>query len=537
MSNNTDKKNKELENRIKNAALAGASNEVVQRHGSAIKEHLIAYSGIDSENVNPATGSPTVLKKSLKSIQAQKTNEEHAFSISRQKAGWAAEVKDTAETNSERILEGDKTRKIRHDDLPNTPANHQLYDHVEIDSTGKVIMGSGSQMKFIGASAKDPNGINNAKNALKELYKNNKFQKYIDNNVIIEVPKDEYAQMIDAASAEIDLLKRQLERVQAEGKSDAAERIEKQINNLKTLKKNLKPSKLTRKQSLEAVESPKLSTAKSVGKIAHAAGVEQAKIGGAISGAISLIKNTVAYARGEKTAEEAALDVVTDGGAGAAISYATAFSGSIIKGAMQNSSSSFTRALSKTNLPTRLVTTTTNVGKTMSSYIKGEIDGAECIEKLGQDGFAEIGSAMLGTMGASLGRGSSKMMMLVGGLAGSALGYAAAVAVYQEVSSAMKDAKIAREERIRIENECIEVERMLIEYRQEMNNSVNKYFVEHIEAFNEGFMAMDSAIQNNDINGFISGNNKMQKLLGHPIQFETKEDFDAMILSEDPFVI
>lgn len=38
------------ENEIMHAAIAGASAEKVQRYGSAVKEHIVAYSGIDNEN-------------------------------------------------------------------------------------------------------------------------------------------------------------------------------------------------------------------------------------------------------------------------------------------------------------------------------------------------------------------------------------------------------------------------------------------------------------------------------------------------------
>lgn len=42
------------------------------------------------------------------------------------------------------------------------------------------------------------------------------------------------------------------------------------------------------------------------------------------------------------------------------------------------------------------------------------------------------------------------------GMAGSTLGYAAAVAVYEELSTALHDYELAKEERIRVERECAE---------------------------------------------------------------------------------
>lgn len=47
-----EKRNNEQQEKsenIKNAAIAGAETEIVQRYGSAIKEHSVAYSGVDNE--------------------------------------------------------------------------------------------------------------------------------------------------------------------------------------------------------------------------------------------------------------------------------------------------------------------------------------------------------------------------------------------------------------------------------------------------------------------------------------------------------
>ena len=101
LAQNSSKKDKQDD--FLRAGIAGASYETVQRYGSALKEHLVGFSGADNE-----TG--TRLQKSMKSIQAQGTNDEYAFSIRQQKAGWAAEVKDTATSNAENIIAGKNSR-------------------------------------------------------------------------------------------------------------------------------------------------------------------------------------------------------------------------------------------------------------------------------------------------------------------------------------------------------------------------------------------------------------------------------------------
>lgn len=66
-----------------------------------------------------------------------------------------------------------------------------MYDTVEIDANGNVIDGSGTQMKFVGASQSDPTGEGDAARALSKL-QSKKFEKYLDADAKIKVPSDQY---------------------------------------------------------------------------------------------------------------------------------------------------------------------------------------------------------------------------------------------------------------------------------------------------------------------------------------------------------
>lgn len=506
-------KEKDKQDDLLRAGIAGASFEKVQRYGSAAKEYFVAYSGTDNEN-------GIQLQKSLKSIQQQGTNDEFAFSIRQQKAGWAAEVKDTADTNAENIIAGNGKRKIRHDDLSNTPANHPLFDHVEVDSEGNIIAGSGSQMKFIGASAKDPTGAGNAERALKKLQSKD-FQKYIDNDVKIEVPKDEYQQMIDKATEEIDKLQKQLEKARTNGNSDAAAQIEKKIENLNKLKKNLRPSKLTRKQSLEAVDNPQLSTFKSVVNVSHKAGIKTAETAAVIGGSVSLVRNIVGMCKGEIEVNEAAKNVVKDTAESAAVGYGTGFAGTAIKGAMQNSASEYTRALAKTNVAGTIVAVTVSASKTLTKYFKGEIDGTECLENLGEQGTGMIASSMFSVIGQTV-----IPIPIVGGLIGGMVGYALSSATYGILMNSLKEAKLAHEERIAIEKACEEHIKMIREYRAQMNEIIAEYLSDKMEIFNESFGGIKEALDIGDVDLLIESANQITDALGGNKPFETMDDFE-----------
>ena len=493
-----EEKRKRFKEGLERSAIEGAAAETVQRFGSANKEFFVGYSGIDNE-------SGTKLKKGLKEISKYNVDPNNPDSSIKQQAGFAAEIKATSRKNAKRIIDKDTTRAYRTDDMGSV--NDPLYDIVDVDANGNVIVGSESQMKFVGASPEK----------LLDALAGKKYQKYLDANAILDIADDDYDALMGIngnkgiIDQKIEALQKQLEKAKENGNNELATKKKIEIEKYKKIKEKIRKAGLTRKEAIEARKNPVLSTAKDIVKTSHQAGLEQAKYGACISGSISIVKNVVACAKGEKDPAEAAKSVVIDTGKGAATSYATAFVGSTIKGAMQNSSSAGIRELANTNLATGLVTTTITVGKTMKRYLSGEIDGAECVEELGEKGVGEIGSAMFASIGIAVVPSSAPALLsVIGGIAGATLGYTAAVAVYQELATSLKDAKLARENRIVVEAECEEAIKLIRQYRLEMKEMVAKYLSDNITVFNDGFAMMDRAIIENDVNGFIDKNKLME---------------------------
>lgn len=92
------KKNKSS---IELAAQAGAASEVVDRYGSAVKEHHVAYSGVDNESGRKLT-------RGLKKTAQSKVNSEYREQNIKQQAGFAAEDKYTARQNADKIIKKKK---------------------------------------------------------------------------------------------------------------------------------------------------------------------------------------------------------------------------------------------------------------------------------------------------------------------------------------------------------------------------------------------------------------------------------------------
>lgn len=516
----TSKDEKKRQRTAENVGIAGSSAEVVQRHGSAVKEHLVAYMGEDRE-----TGQQ--LKKSLKSISQEKISSEQPYQSVKAQAGYAAEVKTVARENAENIISGDKTRVSRTDDMPKDlkaadgqsvgGVNNQLYDLVSVGEDGSYIEGSARQLKYVGKDAGEC--------CDKLLQK--KFDKYRDADASIEIPKDFYDEVKSELDGRIAKLENQIRKNEEAGRTELAQKQRQQLDQMKKTRDNLKKGKLTSEEAIEARLHPKLSTAKDIAKISHRAGLEAAKTGAAVGGGMSFIRNSVAVLKGDETPGDAALAVAGDTVSAAGLSYATGFIGSAIKGGLQNAKSSYFRALSKTALPAMIATTVLETGKTFCRFIDGEIDGVECLNELGEKGSGIVAS----TAGAAIGQALIPLP-IVGGLIGSMCGYAISSMYYNTLTSALNEAKMAHEERLRIEAECKEAIAAIQEYRFEIELAVRNYFTNHIRAFNSAFAQMQEAFHTSNVDLLIEGANSITERLGREVLFHTADEFDALMASE-----
>lgn len=515
-----DKKEKERKEGLLNAGIAGAAYETVQRYGAAAKQHYVAYSGVDNE-----TGKTLV--KGLKQIAEETINPEYEFQNIHQQAGFSAEVKDVARSNAESIIKGETTRKIRTDDLGRV--NDPLYDTVSIDANGNIIDGSGAQMKFLGASEKDPTGSGDAARALDKL-QSKKFEKYLDHDVKIDVPADQYDKMIQETNAKIEGLSRQLESQKNAGNTVQVQKIQEKIAKLEKIKKNLRKSTVSKVEAIFARLHPEASTAADIAKISHRAGVQTAETGAIIGGSVSMVKNLVAVCKGETEPGDAVLNVAKDTASTAAVGYGTGFAGSAIKGAMQNSKLPYLQTLSKTNVAGTIVAASVSATKTLTRYFKGEIDGVECLENLGEQGTGMVSSAMFSVIGQM-----AIPIPVVGGMIGGMVGYALSSATYGILTKSLKEEKLAHEERIQIEKACEEHIKMIREYRAEIEKIISNYLSESMDIFRDSFSGIKNALEIGDVDWFIESANTITESFGGEASFSSMEEFNSKMLMGSTF--
>ncbi len=361
-------------------ATTTVASPIVQRYGAAIKEHLVAYDGVDPER-------GTVASRSLRSVSQSNVNPNDSERNIRQQAGFSAEIKSTARANAERIINGeDDVRTTRTDDMSNQSdgkggtiggTNDQLYDVAEVDGNGVYIEGTGRQLKFVG---------NNAESCTRSLLQKD-YDKYREHGVALEVPSDFYEKVKAKLEERAQKLRTQIEAAERKGDTNLALKHKEQLERVEKTK--LRQSNVSSKEALKARINAGSSTAKDIAHYAHSAGLEAAEKGAIIGGGISIIRNVVLLKNGDIEAKVAVKNIAIDTTKAAAGGYFVGAAGATLKGLMLKSSSNAIRELSKTQFPSASVGLVYGITKSaLTNFIKyknGELSKKEMAKAFTKD--------------------------------------------------------------------------------------------------------------------------------------------------------
>jgi len=506
---------------IRNVATSSGAAETVGRYGSAAAEFVKAYRGIDNE-----TG--VQLAKGLKGISKYRVctkSEKLAASNIKQQAGFSAEVHMAAHKNAEQIISGKNERVIRSDDHKTFGKNHTVYDHVEVDAWGVPVPGSGSQMKFVG----DVDGL------LKNIAqgsgggKNDK-SRYL--GAKLDLPSEQVAYAKMRCETKAAKLRQQAKALEDRGKPDLAAQKRAQAANYDTLKGDIRDSGMTTDQAIFLRKHPELATAINIAGASHRAGVQGAKIGALFGGAISVVTSMIAVHQGDKALKEAILDTVADTGKAALAGYGTAFVGTALKGTMQQSASATTRALSRTSLPSLAVTVCLEVGSAVKQYVRGEIDGVQFLEAIGEKGSGLLSSGLFAAIGQA-----AIPIPVVGAAIGGVVGYTLSALLYQDALGAFKDANQAHDDYLATKEYCEAVRAELDAYRQEFRERFVEWLDEGRAEISNSILRMDAAILTGRIDDFAESANALAAVIGKTLQFADREQFDAFMATDDTLVL
>lgn len=205
-----------------------------------------------------------------------------------------------------------------------------------------------------------------------------------------------------------------------------------------------------------------------------------------------------------------------------------------IEDMLRQSSSGKVQALSEKDFADRLVRSSKDIAFAVSKYYKNDITLQELLDAVSDTGIKGIANDVVVAMGIPEKFGVRDLNGILN-LSAYTVGYTSMMEVYKELMKALEDDRIAHERRLQIEAECAQAVAAIIEYRRNMEQVVSDYLKFRYDTFEAGFQAMDKAIIDDDIDGYIGGNAAIQKVLGYDVQFETQDEFDELMMSDEAF--
>ncbi len=496
---------------LKGFAISGALFETTSRYGSAGSEFLKGLRGIDYQ-----TGQE--FDRSLRDIKLYKINADHAKQNIKQQAGFSAEIASVSRRNAESIIHKSDSYFTRSEDLAHYGKNHNVVDIVELFDNQEIT----SQMKF----------VSNAEGLVDKIAAGSgggkgDYSRYMAVDKL-EVPTEQVEQMKAYCRTQVEKFDKQVIALEKQGKSELATKYRENIKNYKKLEEKITDSGLTTDQAIKYRLNPEWETILDITGVSHQAGCEGAKLGAVIGGSISLISNLIAVYSDKKDFSDAAIDVAQDTFTAAGIGYGTAFVGTAAKTYMQQSASSTLRSLSATGLPATIVTTCLATEKSIRRYANGEIDGRELLQ--------EMHLTVTGTLSASMFTMIGQLAIpvpVLGGLIGGMIGYALTNTFYQSFFDVLKEAKVSAEQRAITEMKCKAAKELSYAYQKK----INKIFAEKLSQLDQDSRAMFAVLDNPDISAddFCVGMNKFAQSLGKELSINSFDEFDQMMLSDEPF--
>ncbi|WRB93841.1 hypothetical protein KVE28_03925 [Helicobacter pylori] len=503
------KKDREKNSNIANAAIVGAVSEESALYASANKEYLAI---LDDKT----------LGRTLEGISEYKVNPKYQYQNINQQAGFSAELKEQAHTNAQNILMENGERLVQYDNLsvdqkaqirelfpdyatPNK--NHELVDYVRVDRKGNVISNTLTQSKFVGKDGAE----------CFEKFLSKDYEKYFENGVKMEIPKDFFGDFQKEANIKIKSLESQIAKQKSFGDFQKAANLEEKLQKCKIIKDNTRSASITKEEAIYARNHPTLSTAKDVTNLSHQAGMNAMQTGALISGGVSLVTNVWECVVNGKDPKEALKHTAIATLKGGAYSYGVAFSSSLLGGMMQNSANKVIQSLGKSSSPAMIVGACVTNVTILTRYFSGKIDETELCKQLGKANTTLISGGAMAVAGQAL-----IPIPVVGALIGGFVGAALSEAFFNALNS--KKVELVCQKRIEIEKECRESIRLLEMYQNQFKEVFEQYFHETTKFFNQSFDELERALYAGDADLTIGADNKIQEGLGQKPLFGNKQE-------------
>lgn len=295
----------------------------------------------------------------------------------------------------------------------------------------------------------------------------------------------------------------------------------------KAIKNENKSQKAMKIQDLKDSSKNILETGMSAGKSA-------AKDAGITGVTVSGIYNITAVLKGDKDVNEALIDTAKAGGNAAVKASVIASSTTTISHSvtytLSNSSSKFLKILADKNVPYNVITSIIATGDIIKDYSEGKISTQECILRIGEKRINYV------TTGYSMALGQSLIPIpIVGAAVGAFVGSSLIGEYTNQIIKQLQQKELEQKERERLIEEYKLLEKQYRKYRQELESYTQQYFEECREYFNIAIEEIKTSMIENNPGGIVEGTNKITKKLGGKVQYETFNEFEKFMKSDDIF--
>lgn len=505
-----DTRKDEIERDIIRTATALSASETVSRFGSANAEFIKGYTGIDNE-------AGKVLSKGLKGISQEKTGV-------KQRAGWAAEVSATSRDNAEAIINKSSERTIRSDDLKHygidsDPKYREAVDRVRVDENGEIIYEA--QTKLEASGNKVANQVS---------HEDHKYSKYFGKK--LELPSEQVEDAKSYCRNRSENLRRRALQLEQEGKPEVAAKFRERAAKFdKLAEEDIVDLGISTDKAIDYAEKPLRETMKDIARTSHRAGLEGAKYGAVIGGAISLLLNAFSVAQGKKELGDAAKDIAGDTTKAAALGYGTAFVGSAIKGGMQQSSNQTLRTVAGTSVPALVVNICVSLSGSVKRYVNNEISEAQLLTEVGEKGAGMLSGAMMAALGQL-----AIPVPFVGAAIGGMIGYTLSSVFYQAALDASIGVEISRQQLERVRTIQAAARDRVAEEQAALDFFMRRE-IPQLRQETEKLFSIINAAGNRSADVLAVAINQYATLLGKQLQFHTIEEFDDFMNSSGPLTL
>ena len=108
------------------------------------------------------------------------------------------------------------------------------------------------------------------------------------------------------------------------------------------------------------------------------------------------------------------------------------------------------------------------------------------------------------------------------------------VAVTREIVAIHEENEILEERTALMAAKTEHISKQLEDYCEQLQERVSEYIAQDIADFLTGFDFMDRGLMSGDSDMVIKGNVVIQRVMGREIQFTNQQEFDKLMVSDEP---